>query len=411
MSTNPDDDQFFNIEDGEAENEDNEEGPSYESFAIPAEAQQSTSFSDEFFDADGPPVYRTLSFTPFVPAPTMDAGLIGGGAGTQFDASGMSMAMPKLPSKRVDDSNKPDAKTSITKFCLAFDAKQNFVAPALNGLYQLERTNFRSGNSASRIVTSLHSSLENLDAVVIFKQDQLKFKCSVQTPHGKIQVHARVYSDNGEHIVEIQRRSGCSVGFCMIWRRLLADPDIEGLQTQIRAPAHGLAEPMQVEVALQEEKNLEPLIQMVKSQYCDVQREGLAVLARLSESIGNATLLLRSDAMTEIVRHLQSENIDCQIAATQIVANVSKANASARDAALAQSIRPIINAMGMTVTEVVAVAELQRQSCIALAALASAFPHEISEQGGANALSQHQQSGNGVLAREAQTAMTAINGQ
>jgi len=408
MSTNPDDDQFFNIEDGEAENE---EGPSYRSFAIPADAQQSTSFSDEFFDADGPPVYRSLSFMPAAPAPTMDAGLIGGGAGAQFDASGLSMAMPKFPSKQGSDSNMSDAKTTSASSSTAFDAKQNFVAPALNGLYQLERTNFRSGNSASEIVTSLHSALKNLDAVIIFKQDQLKFKCSIQTPHGAVQVHARVYSDNGEHIIEIQRRSGCSVGFCMIWRRLLADPDIEGLQTQIRAPAHGLAEPMQVEVDLQEEKNLEPLIQMVKSQYCDVQREGLAVLGRLSESNGNATLLLRSGAMTEIVRHLQSENIDCQIAATQIVANVSKANASARDAALAQSIRPIINAMGMTVTEVVAVAELQRQSCIALAALAGTFAHEIFEQGGANALSQHQQSGNAVLAREAQRAMSAINGQ
>lgn len=38
MSTQQDDDQFFNIEDGEAENE---EGPSYRSFAIPADAQQS----------------------------------------------------------------------------------------------------------------------------------------------------------------------------------------------------------------------------------------------------------------------------------------------------------------------------------------------------------------------------------
>ena len=285
------------------------------------------------------------------------------------------------------------------------------AAQPLNGLYQLARTYFRSGNSASEIVTSLHSALNNLDAMIIFKHDQLKFICWIQTPHGGVEVHARVYSDNGEHIIEVQRRSGSIVGFSQIWRSLLADPDIEGLQTQRRAPAYGLAEPMQVEVDLQEEKNLEPLIQMVKSQYCDVQREGLAALDRLSKSNGNATLLLRSGAMTEIVRHLQSENIDCQIAATQIVANVSKANASAKDAALAQSICSIISALEMAVTEVVAVAELQRQSCIALAALAGAFAHEIFEQGGANALSQHQQSGNAVLAREAQRAMAAINRQ
>ena len=282
------------------------------------------------------------------------------------------------------------------------------LAPVLNGLYQLERTNFRSKKTASEIVTSLESALNNLDAVFIFKQEQLKFKCSIQTQHGVVKVHARVYSDNGEHIIEFQRRSGCSVGFCMIWRHLLADPDIKSLQTHIMVPVHGLGEPMQFEVDLQEEKNLEPLIQMVKSQYSDIQREGLAVLSRLSKLNKNATLLLRSGTMTEIVKHLQSENIDCQISATQIVANVSKANASAKDAALAQSIRPILKAMCMTVTEVVAVAELQRQSFIALAALAGTFAHEIFEQGGSNVLSQHHNNSNTVLAREANNALLAL---
>ncbi len=83
-STTPDADQFFNIEDREAENE---ERPSYRSFAIPTDMQQSTSFSDEFFDIDGPPVYRSLSFMPATPVPTMDAGLISGCADAQLDTS------------------------------------------------------------------------------------------------------------------------------------------------------------------------------------------------------------------------------------------------------------------------------------------------------------------------------------
>lgn len=282
------------------------------------------------------------------------------------------------------------------------------LAPTLNGLYQLERTNFRSSNSASDIVSTLQSALNKLNAVFIFKPEQLKFKCSIQTPHDIVQVHVRVYSDNGEHIIEIQKRSGCSVGFCMIWRQLLADPNIEGLQTQIRTPVHDLAKPIQVEVDLQEKKNLDPLIQMVKSQYGDVQREGLSVLGRLSESNGNATLLLRSGAMTEIVKFLQSENIDCQIFATQIVANVSKVNASAKNAALAQSIRPIIKAMCMTVTEYVTVVELQRQSCIALASLAGTFAQNIIEQDGVHVLSQHQQNSNIALAREANNALSLL---
>lgn len=130
--------------------------------------------------------------------------------------------------------------------------QQVLVAPKLDDITAkgLSSTNFRSGNSAKDIVTKLHSALERLVAVIVFKRDQLKFECSIKTPHGAVLVHARVYSDNGEHIIEIQRRSGCSVGFCMIWRRLLADPDIEGLQTQTQAPAHGLAESMDVEVDL-----------------------------------------------------------------------------------------------------------------------------------------------------------------
>lgn len=57
--------QFFEGEDMEAD-----DAPSYRSFAIPADAQNSTSFGDDFFDADGPPVYRSLSFMPQPAAPT-----------------------------------------------------------------------------------------------------------------------------------------------------------------------------------------------------------------------------------------------------------------------------------------------------------------------------------------------------
>jgi hypothetical protein len=59
-----------------------------------------------------------------------------------------------------------------------------------------------------------------MDAVSLFKAGTCKFKSSINTTHGRIQFHIRVYQDSGEHVVEVQRRSGCSVGFNMVFRIL-----------------------------------------------------------------------------------------------------------------------------------------------------------------------------------------------
>jgi hypothetical protein len=382
-----------------------DEAPSYRSFAIPADAQNSTSFGDDFFDADGPPVYRSLSFMPQPDAPTMDAGMMGGGA--QFDAgSSLSMAMPKLGGNKQgmnSESELFEAQSATFK-----PTSTNLQAPALSGLYHLERTHFRSGNSASEIVSSLHSSLEQLDAVTLFKEDKLKFKCSVNTSHGAIQFHVRVYQDSGEHIVEIQRRSGCGVGFSMIYRNL--NHKLAHLQSG--SPTTAPAESMHVEIQLAD-SNLDTLIEMVKSPYADIQSEGLNTLSRVSETPNNAELMLKCGAMESVCKHLQSENIACQISATRIIANVSKVTErqmmveKVDEAALAQALTSIIQTLSIVMTTV-AVAELQRQSCIALAALSAAFATDIIAQNGREALGQKVECGNPVLAHEARQALASL---
>lgn len=333
----------------------------------------------------------------------MDAGVVGGGA--QFDAGALSMAMPKFGGPKSSGSELFDTQTQSEYKVTS----TNLQAPVLSGLYHLERTHFRSGNSASEIVSALHSSLEKLDAVTLFKEDKCKFKCSVNTPHGAIQFHVRVYEDSGEHVVEIQRRSGCGVGFSMIYRNLSHElVHLQSGASSSTAPT----QPMQVEVELAE-SNVETLINMVKSPYSDIQCQGLSTLSRVSETRRNAEIMLSSGAMETVCKYLSSENICCQISATRIVANVSKVTErqimleKVDSAALAQALTSIINALSVVMTTV-AVAELQRQSCIALAALSTAFAADIIAQNGREALGQQVAKGNPVLAREAQQALARL---
>ena len=287
------------------------------------------------------------------------------------------------------------------------------VAPELNGLFAPQRSHFRSTEPVETIVEAVRSALETehvLDAVVRFDETKCKFDCSVPTSHGLTKAFVNIYRDNGEHIVEIQRIHGSSLSFHWVWRRLLTDPDIEGLQTAPLEPASALAEPA-MDVHLKNEIHLQPIIQMVKSMHRDVTCEGLTTLSRIIDSGDhsgeNACLLLRSN-MGDVVAQLEAECLLCRIFAARIVAQVCKADYSSRSPALGQAIRPLIAAMNMATTNV-EVAELQRQSCIALRELAKGtFPLEIFEQGGATALSRHQESDIAVLAREAQRTMSAI---
>ena len=294
------------------------------------------------------------------------------------------------------------------------------VAPELNGLFALQRSHFRSTEPVETIVDTLRTALETehvLDAVVFFDETKCKFDCSVPTSHGFTQAFVNVYRDNGEHIVEIQKIRGSSVSFHWVWKRLLTDPEIEGLQTAPRVPASAPAEPT-MDVHFKEETDLQPIIQMVKSMHRDVKREGLTTLSRITDTgehsgenaRENARLLLRSN-MREVVEQLEAECLHCRICAARIVAQVCKADYSSRNPALGQAVRPLIAALALATTNV-AVAELQRQSCIALRELATGtFPMEIFEQGGATALSRHQESDITALAREAQRAVSAIRTQ
>jgi hypothetical protein len=253
----------------------------------------------------------------------------------------------------------------------------------------------------------VHSALEHLDAVTIFKVDTCKFKCSVHTPHGTIQFHICVYQDAGEHIVEIQRRSGCGVGFSMIYRNLLHS--LEHLQSNSTFTTATLADPMQSSVQLSD-PHLATLIAMVDSPYIDIQCEGLSTLSHVSETNDNAEILLTRSAMATVCSHLGSENITCQIAATRIVANISKVADFERvdGVEFEVMLRNIINTLTVVMTTV-AVAELQRQSCIALAALSTAFATEIVAKNGRKALGHITASSNPVLAHEAQQALAMLN--
>lgn len=324
-----------------------------------------------------------------------------------------SLAPLALPSSYLHLSNGLTAENGDTSTTTPLSPTSDtvtpeLVAPELNGLFALQRTHFRSTEPLDQIATALRTVLEDiLDAVLMFNTMQYVFNCSIQTSYGNIRVRVNVFRDNDEHIIEVQKICGSSVSFYWVWRRLLTHHEIKDLQTVPLVPASALAEPA-MNVLLEVDKNLDPIMQMVNSVYSDVKREGLATLSRITDSGENARLLLRSNYLTGVVNQLQAGCIDCRICATRIVTRVIKADYSSRNPALGQAIRSLIAAMNLATTNV-EVAELQRQSCIALRELANGtFPLEIFEQGGATALSRHQESEIAVLAREARRTMSAI---
>lgn len=125
---------------------------------------------------------------------------------------------------------------------------------------------------------------------------------------------------------------------------------------------------------------------MVQSEHCDVQREGLSVLRKLSELQENASCMLRSGTFAEVHKFLTCGCIQSRILATQIVANLSKADPS--DHRLEVSIQSLIEAYRTPAKDDVNVLELQRQSSNALETLANiSSAHTIFKLRGEDVLS------------------------
>lgn len=270
-----------------------------------------------------------------------------------------------------------------------------FKVPKLPALYSLERTHirFRTNKSASHIETSICAALNNFEPIMRFDRSSFKFKCSIETKeYGVVILRVRVYDDHGDIIIELQNRRGKANAFTKIYQRFFTDPHIQSLSNDSQSLADLVTDEDIVDVKMEfdeviiNQDGLKPLHCMVQSEHCDVQREGLSVLRKLSELQENASCMLRSGTFAEVQKFLTCGCIQSRILATQIVANLSKADPS--DHRLGVSIQSLIEAYRTPTKDDVNVLELQRQSSNALEFLAnSSSAHTIFKLRGEDVLS------------------------
>lgn len=145
-----------------------------------------------------------------------------------------------LEDGEMEEESFPDGLFEFHRGRIDAQYDANITAPQLLSFSPLERTHTRCRNSALEIVTALHSALEKLNARFVFKRDwdSLKFKCDIPTRYGDVLVYIRVFSDNGEHIIEVQKRRSSSVGFYPIWKKLRDNTGLQCLQPQAKKEAY-----------------------------------------------------------------------------------------------------------------------------------------------------------------------------
>jgi hypothetical protein len=115
-----------------------EEVPAYRSFSLPANAQHSTSVSDELCVETL--AYRSLSFMPQPVASITDTAE--SGALDTTEPGVLTMAMPSFGKKHSELFDVQYSNASPWN-------KTAHHAPALIGLYHLERTHFRSSSRST----------------------------------------------------------------------------------------------------------------------------------------------------------------------------------------------------------------------------------------------------------------------
>merc|ERR1711966_554866 len=74
--------------------------------------------------------------------------------------------------------------------------------------------------SVQEIVAVVSRTLQEIGAVFEFKAPKHKFKCHLHSRSATISFHVRIFKQNktGQYIIEVQKRGGCSIQFCKIWR-------------------------------------------------------------------------------------------------------------------------------------------------------------------------------------------------
>lgn len=286
----------------EFEHDDFQEEAQYRSLNFATEAAAQTSFGDHY-EEDEEPVYRSVSLAPMPTNSFFEPPSSSWGA---FAAPKTMPGLVDIAPPKLSRFNSPTQMT--TK---AAPAVPEVPIPAVTTepkelcvLYQLEQTHLVMLKPVDEIVSAVSKALQAMGAIFEFKAPKHKFKCHLHSRSATVPFHVRIFTQNGKYVVECQKRGGCSMQFCKIWRSLrdsLTSTSTPTLDTMTSSPAIQLGPPTSTATTRPAgaiRSALGPLVEMVRSGKVDLQRSALISLDMLSLNTTSAKeLLLEDDAM------------------------------------------------------------------------------------------------------------------
>lgn len=295
--------------------------PSYRSLNL--HAMPSTSFGgfeDEWSMNDEEPVYRSM-------------GLVTPMTNTLFEST--VQIQSKYADTLRDIKVEPRAHITCEAIPSAVSNSQIQSEPKeLCVLYALEQTHLVIFESLSRIFETITQTLQDMGAIFEFKALKHKFKCHLHSRNATIPFHVRIFKKGQGYIVEVQKRSGCSVQFRKVWHALCAalrfdhtmrvTPALDAMSCALTTDEVTTATASAVHV--HDNHALASLFNMVQSDKLDVQRGALLSLDMLTQDGCAVGAILQDDAddgaLHHICRCITTHDDECRSRALSVIANL-----------------------------------------------------------------------------------------
>ncbi|GLD97616.1 hypothetical protein PINS_up006306 [Pythium insidiosum] len=288
------------------------------------------------------------------------------------------------------------------------------VAPALpSAPYPVDPYHFycRDGIDTTALISDIRELFEECDIEHTFRPLKCKFKCVKYVHYSHVEFYVRVYATGDRLLLEFQRRTGSLLLwdglYSVLYHRLKRWVD----STATACPQSGA----QKKVAPREEDSIsvriwkklatshctptsgvEALKIMISSTFADVQREGCAGLAVVTEQPENAYRVAEAGIVTYLVQLAQSDDFDMARSAIGALGNISRALPSFPDrklaAATVEEIKPAVRVAVLVLTHTTSTLfslELLRECARALGSFGRVCPSEIRVCDGALQLQQH----------------------
>ncbi|KAJ0404590.1 hypothetical protein P43SY_005548 [Pythium insidiosum] len=288
------------------------------------------------------------------------------------------------------------------------------AAPALpRSPYPVDPYHFycRNGVDTVALINDIRQLFVECDIEHTFRPLKCKFKCVKYVHYSHVEFYVRVYTSGDRLLLEFQRRTGSLLLwdglYSVLYHRLMQWVDV----TAAACPQSGA----QKKVAPREEESIsvrvwkklctsvrtptsgvEAMKIMVSSTFADVQREGCAGLAVITEEPENAFRVAEAGIVQYLVQLAESEDFDMARSAIGALGNISRALPAFPDRKLAavtlEQIKPVVRVAVLLLahtTSSLFSLELLRECARALSSFGRVCPSEIRGCDGAMQLQQH----------------------